>query len=219
LQALFVGNPVAERIDAHVYAPLSIPTDRPVISLFPGSRRKEIERNLPLMLQTAHLIKRDHPNVHFALCLAAPEFLPLIQSIQEKHGPLDLQHIPSVHAYELMKASYLAIAKSGTVTLELALHHVPTLVIYAISPLDQFIAYHLLRIRLPFYCLVNIIAGTQVFPELIGASLTPSLLKAQVDLLFDPVSRERIQTQCISIHQLLSGKHPSEEAARQILKL
>ena len=85
--------------------------------------------------------------------------------------------------YDLMGASAFAIAKSGTVTLELALHGVPTVVTYAISPLDLFIAKDILKVILPHYCIVNIVAGKTVFPELIGPQFSEAALHGGYYLL------------------------------------
>ena len=71
-----------------------------------------------------------------------------------------------------MKNSHLALATSGTVALELALHGTPTVVNVAIRPLDLFLAQKIFRIHLPFYSLPNIICSKQVFPELFGPNFT-----------------------------------------------
>ena len=104
-------------------------------------------------------------------------------------------------------------------TLELALHKVPTVVIYAVSYLDKIIAYDILRIRLPFYCLVNIIAHAQVFPELFGPHCTVQNANEKAEeLLQDPI-RIKIQNDCSDIIEKLGRKETSKEAAAQILKL
>ncbi len=217
MRTAFVGNPLAERICSYTYKPF--PMGKPLLSLFPGSRTKEIERNLPVMLDAAKSIKKQQDTLHIALSVSEEKFLPLMKTILKKKGwkEEELHWVPSELAYELMKASHLAIAKSGTVTLELALHKVPTVVVYALSFLDRLIAQYLLRIRLPFYCLVNIIAGRSVFAELIGPHLTLLRLEKEVKALFDEPTRRRIQKECDLLLDELSGKHPSEVAAREIL--
>jgi lipid-A-disaccharide synthase len=213
LRTLFIGNPIAERLRRHRYATRVAPD--PFIALFPGSRAHEIQRNLPLMLRACKVA----PDLPVALSIANPKLIPLIQQVLEKEQ-WDADKLIWVQpdcTYELMKQAHLAIAKSGTVTLELALHHTPTVVIYAISKLDYFIAYYLLRIRLPFYALPNLIAEKQIFAELIGPHLTQNRLNAAVKALLDPHTRSAIQAQCQELDRQLSNKTPSEEAARAVL--
>ena len=102
----------------------------------------------------------NHNGFHVALCVSDEKFRPLITSIlkQKRWSENQISLVSADYTYELMKQAHLAIAKSGTVTLELAMHGTPTVVIYAVSRLDKIIAYDILRIRLPFYCIVNIIA-------------------------------------------------------------
>lgn len=218
LKACFVGHPLAERLASHVYKPLPFTPTNKLLSLFPGSRRKEIERNLPLMLEACLSEKNKGEEFQIALSVSEERFLPLIEKITRQAG-VDVLLVPSIFSYELMKASYLAIAKSGTVTVELAFHGIPTVVVYAVSFLDRMIAYHLLRIRLPFYCLVNIIAAEEIFPELIGPQLTLKSLVDSIDKLLKEPKRQQIQEQCRSLIKTLSSKATSQEAATEILNL
>lgn len=213
LRTLFIGNPIAERIRNHCYK--ARVAEGPLIALFPGSRAHEITRNLPLMLRAC----KATPDLPVALSIANPNLIPLIQKILkiEQWEADKLLWVEADRTYELMKQAHLAIAKSGTVTLELALHHTPTVVIYAISKLDYFIAYYLLRIKLPFYALPNLIAEKQVFAELIGPHLTQSRLNAEVKTLLDPHTRSTLQEQCQDLDRQLSDKTPSEEAAGAVL--
>jgi lipid-A-disaccharide synthase len=117
-----------------------------------------------------------------------------------------------------MKAAYFAIAKSGTVTLELAMHRVPTVVTYGVSFLDKIIAYDILRIRLPFYCIVNIIAKKEVFSELIGPHFTFEKLKSKTEELFDITSRLKIQHDCADLLKQLGENDAAKMAAHEILQ-
>ena len=217
LRVAYVGHPLAERLKTYAYKPFSV--SHKIIALFPGSRKKEIERNLPLILDAcrAHLSK--HPDFQIALSVSDEKLRPLIVDILKKKGWHDILLVPADHSYELMKAAYLAIAKSGTVTLELALHRVPTVVVYAVSFLDKIIAYHILRIRLPFYCLVNIIAQKKVFPELIGPHFTLENIETSLEELLTPASRSAVQQECDLLIEQLKGKHTSHDAAEEIFQM
>jgi len=163
-------------------------------------------------------LKKD-PTLQIALSVSGELNQPLILEILKEKGwqETEIILVPVDFSYELMKAAYLAIAKSGTVTLELALHQVPTVVTYGVSFLDKIIAYDILRIRLQFYCLVNIIAQKEVFAEMIGPQLTLPALKEKTEALFDEPHRTRIQRDCESLIHLLGDKETASEAAAVIL--
>lgn len=220
LRVEYVGHPLVQRIKEHRYLPFAFPQDKKILAIFPGSRRKELERNLALQLQVCSLLKSENPELAFAVSVSDEKFRPLIKQIVEKQGWEDkLQLVPQERTYELMRTAHAAIAKSGTVTLELALHEVPTVVTYAISALDLFIARDLLRIRLPFYCLVNIIANSEVFPELFGPNFTEKNLYQKISSLISGTERKICKASCQALRKQLGARNASREAANYVLQL
>lgn len=215
LKVVYVGHPLVERIKQYLYKDFKFPKEKKLLALFPGSRKKEIERNLPYYLDVC----KQHPKFQAAISVSDERYRPLILEIMKKKGFENVLLVPGEYSYELMNAAHLAIAKSGTVTLELALHRVPTVVTYGVTYLDKIIAYDILRIRLPFYCLVNIIAQKEVFPELIGPNFTMRALKDKLSELMDPGNREKIESECAKLIDLLGEKDTAAEAATEILKL
>jgi lipid-A-disaccharide synthase len=219
----YVGHPLTSRIARHEEKPLLLPKEKKILSLFPGSRHKEIVQNFPLQLQVYKALLQEDPELYCAISLSNDAFLPLLTCHIEKEGLIlgkNVAFIPIENTYDLMKRSLFAIAKSGTVTLELALFQVPTLVMYAISPMDLFIAKTILRIRLPFYCIVNIIASQEVYPEFIGPYATKEaiLLKAK-KLLQDAQYREEKKALCQKVRSILGEYDASKNAARIIADL
>jgi lipid-A-disaccharide synthase len=214
LPVAYVGNPLVEKIRSYAYQPLELPQDKPILAIFPGSRQKEIQRNLEIQLQAC----KTFDAFHMAISLSDPHFAPLITSILHSQGISEdsVSIIPAEYTYELMRASHFAIAKSGTVTLELALHRTPTVVVYKVSALDLFIAKDLLGIRLPHYCLVNIIAGKEIFAELIGPHFTPDSLLAKVETLLKPAHYAACQRGCDEVIALLGEKNAALEATEQL---
>ncbi len=197
LPTRFVGHPFACQIK-----PRTRGKERHLIALFPGSRQKEIEHNLPLQLEAA----KDHP---IAISVASTRFEPLIRSIAPKAELVALED-----RYELMEQARLAIATSGSVTLELALHETPTVVTYFISPIDLFLAQKIFGISLAYYALPNLIANQLVFPELFGPHFTPFRLKKEVDKLLS--SPESVLAGCEEVRRQLGQKRADLEAARLI---
>lgn len=223
LSVKYVGHPLLKRIQDYQSKPLSIPKDKRLIALFPGSRKKEILRNFNMHLKVARELLKTHPDLIFGVSISHPRFLPLIQEILQKEQfqeGRDFFLVSSDNTYDLMHAATLAIAKSGTVTLELALHAVPTVVTYGVTRLDQFIATHLLNINLRYYCIVNIAADRLIFPELFGSNLTENnLLKAALEFLGNPTFYAECQSACRALRLELQDKDASVEVANHLQEL
>jgi lipid-A-disaccharide synthase len=221
LHVAYIGHPLIERLKNYSYKISTFSLDKKIIALFPGSRKKEIERNLPFYLDACSDLLKKEAGLQIALSVSEERYRPLILEILQAKGwqKNEIALVAADYSYELMKAAYLAIAKSGTVTLELALHRIPTVVTYGVSFLDKIIAYDVLRIRLSFYCLVNIIAQKQVFAELIGPHFTIDKLKEKAEELLDGPSRARIQRDCDLLVKQLGDKDTAFEAADEILQL
>ena len=201
LKAEYVGHPLTEPIahfrpDPTFRARLGFARTDKILALFPGSRAKEIERNLPLMQQAAKSIVDPHLRVVIS------------------------QDLPPEENYNLMRNAHLALAKSGTIALELALHKTPTLVQYAIRPLDVFLATKLFRINLPYYALPNLILQKEVFPELFGPRLTPEALARHAKTLwFDETKRQQVIDTASELWGILGQNSASRTAAERILSL
>ncbi|MBS3905321.1 MAG: lipid-A-disaccharide synthase [Simkania sp.] len=217
----FIGHPLVSSLEEHRFQAINIPQGKRLIAIFPGSRLKELKRNLPLLLQVAYRLHQLYPDLHFALSYSQSCFLPflhdhLLRSGLQEHTTITL--LGADRSYDLMKQSVLALAKSGTVTLELALLQVPTVVVYAISKLDLFIVKYLLRIRLPYYALPNIIGNQEIFPELFGPNFTEeTLLEKATHFLNDDLAYARCKEQCRDILSRLGQRDASHEAALSIL--
>lgn len=211
LNVQYVGHPLIQRIASSVAQ-----SSTRLIAIFPGSRTKEIERNLPLHLRVAKTILNEYPDLTFGISVSDNRFLPLIEKII-KQAEIKVELFSSERKEALMKTAFLAIAKSGTITLELALYGIPAVVTYAISSFDVFLAKYIFRIRLPYYCLVNIIASREVFPELIGPLLTEtSLYNHTKKLIADPGA---CLEGCKEVRRLLGNIPTNDRAAELILSL
>lgn len=215
LQAEYVGHPLTQKISQ--FQPSSdfrkrfnlSATDK-ILALFPGSRKQEVERNLPLMLKAASYLQTKDPNLRVVISAAHEKTL----SFQTNHLT-----IFEADSYNLMQNAHLALAKSGTVVLELALHRVPTVVQYAIKPLDVFLATKIFKINLPFYSIANLILQKEAFPELFGPQLTEESLSSQVESLwFDEEKRSICISACNELWSHLGNEPASRNAAGQILQ-
>ncbi len=218
LKVEYVGNPLCEYIKEYQYhrdwkQSVGISSTASLVALFPGSRRGEIERNLPLLLETAALIKQRYPDIVFGIsCVDS--------SLMSQAGfDESFVSVPREYTYELIRDSRTAIAKGGTITLELALQGCPTAVFYKVTRLNRFYAKYILKVRLAYFCIVNIIANKEVFPELIVREVTPSCLAADFFRLHvDGEERARCLAGCHDVRELLEG-HDSSIAAATAIKM
>jgi len=223
LQVEYVGHPLYEILANHSYKDSIFPVAHHLIALFPGSRYGEIARNFPKLLEATSLIKQAKPDVVFAVSCSSQEIEKQIQNliqISNIEFKEDIYLVPKEFSYELMKNCSAAIAKSGTVTLELALHKKPAVVVYELSKLNRFIAKHLLRLRLPYYCIVNILKNGQVYPELIEHGFNAqNTAKELLHFLNNDEKREECLKHCQEIQTLLGKTNASQTAARLLVEL
>lgn len=218
LRVEYVGNPTAEALTIAPREPqwrssLGIPESSQLLGLFPGSRVAEISRNLPLLLDASRGL--GYPIAISAADTTCASAIDAIVNDKGLQAGKDLFIVPRSLAYvDLLDSCRAAIAKSGTVTLELALRRCPTVVTYLLTTLNRFIARYLLRLNLPHYCIVNILAGRELFPELIVEPPTPHTIRsALLPLLVDGEERRRCLLGCEELHQLLATSSAAATAA------
>lgn len=206
LPTQYVGHPLVETIPR----PQTSSKEK-LLAIFPGSRKEEIQRNLPMQLQAA---TRLHKNYGWkaAICFASKELRSFFPSL-----PSFIEINYSDKKYELMNRAALAMATSGTITLELALHLLPTIVTYAIKPLDLFLARKVFKINLPYYCIVNILAQESVYPELFGPHLSvENIYYYLTKMIQNPLYLQRCQKKCKEVARLLGKQKASSVVAQKI---
>jgi lipid-A-disaccharide synthase len=191
LQVSYVGHPLADQI------PASLGEKEPLLSLFPGSRQGEIKRNLPLQLAVAKKFVLAHPEFQIAISTANDA----VRAECLARG-VDALFFPPTENQTMMKKSSFALAKSGTVNLELALHKVPTVVTYVMNWLDYILAKYVLRIKLPHLCIVNILLDRRLFPEHYGHNLSIEAVYQDLETL-SPINDE--------LRSLFGNKKSAEE--------
>lgn len=222
LKVEYTGHPLTAQIPSSAYQEELKnrefgKQDLHLLAIFPGSRKSEILRNFPIQLAAASILVKKIPNLKIGISIAHPLLAPLIYSLSKNYPASLLFYNPNQKS-ELMLTAKAAIATSGTVTLELALYNVPSVVNFAISPLDLFIAQKIFRINLPFYCIVNIILSRRVFTELFGPRLTADSLAGKLYKLWTE-EQEYSDTQkgCKEMRDALGSNHGADIAAQAIL--
>jgi lipid-A-disaccharide synthase len=164
----FVGHPLLDRVAAGrpraaTRAAHGFADDRPLVLLLPGSRRSEIERILPAMLDAVRMLAADASR-QFVLGLAPTVSRDAVEALVASSGvPVS---VVAGETYDLMAAADLAIVASGTATLECALLECPMVVVYRMAPLTYAIARMLVR-GVRHIAMPNIVAEREIVPELI----------------------------------------------------
>lgn len=182
---VFVGHPLLDivkssmpRKEAEAFAGKR--EGRKLVLLMPGSRLMEIEKMLPTLLLAAKVLQQRMPEVDFTMPRAGTIPLELLES-KIKEAGIEVK-ITEGHNYDLFNVADLALATSGTVTLEAALCGLGSVIVYRTSAINAFIARRVINI--PNIGLPNIVAGKQVLPELLQEDFTPEkVAQAAIDLL------------------------------------
>lgn len=179
----FVGHPLLEEEPpprAGWAAETGVDPDRPVLALFPGSRRQEIERHLAIFAEAAGEIRRRFPEVQPVFARA--ETLP-------PEAWAGLEYPTTTDAWALLHTARAAVVKSGTSTLQAALAGAPMVVAYRMNPATFAIARRLVRVD--HVGLVNLVAGERVMPELLQDDVTPAAIADAVVPFLDEESTVR----------------------------
>ena len=227
--AAFVGHPLASELSLtnpldEAQKRLNLDPQKKYIALLPGSRRGEIERLGPLVLDAAQKVAVKHPDYEFLIPAINDarkiQILQLLdaypQTLKEKIHVLENQDQQSKVGRLVMDASNIIALASGTATLEAMLLHRPMVTFYSLNWLTYIIAKFLVKI--PYYSLPNIIAGKKVITELIQKQATADNLANEIERLMN-IEVSQIQVmQHITMHkQLLSNN--SEDPVQAVLQL
>jgi lipid-A-disaccharide synthase len=177
INAHYVGHPMLDTLKktkerGEVFAELGIPEDRKLIGLLPGSRKSEVVRLLPLLIEGAGLLRKRMPDVEFVLPRASTVPQALIDRYMERaEVPIRVVDRDRTNVRAAMDFAWVA---SGTATLETAMLGTPLLIVYKVSFLTWIIGQRL--VETPFIGLVNIVAEDRIVPELLQDDATPENL-------------------------------------------
>jgi lipid-A-disaccharide synthase len=215
----FVGHPLVDKVISsrspdQVRQQLGLDQDRTVIGLFPGSRKSEIERLLPLMLATAKHMAVTKPQLHFVLPVAAALDLDEIKR-QCDQSQLDIT-VTRENIYDLIGCCNSIISCSGTVTLEIALLGVPMCIIYKMSGISYAVISRLITI--PHIGLVNIVASKSVVREFLQKDATvDNVGREMIRIIDDRDYRKKIVNDLQIVRENLGEGGGSARMARLVL--
>ncbi len=206
----FVGHPLLDAVDKFKQKTgnENLSDDKPIIALLPGSRKQELKKMLPLMVEAAKKYANDYKIIIGGLGAMKEWYQYYMQS-----------HVNIVYdkSYILLSQAKAAFVTSGTATLEAALFSVPEVVCYKASPVSYHIAKKIIKVK--YISLVNLIADAPVVTELIQNDLTVKNMQKEMDLLLTRSDRlAEMKDNYSRIHEKLGGVGASKRVALKIVE-
>src|SRR4051794_39282349 len=174
-QAVYVGHPyfdeLAGREGDEAFVAGQEARKSKVVAILPGSRTQELTRNLPIMIRAAVKLARQHPEVRFKVACLHERHKAIAEKIVAENGrdadghpgATSLIEVHSGRTPELIRIAEVAWSVSGSVSLELMMEALPTVILYKLNRLDLWIARPFIKAK--YITLVNLLADAELMPE------------------------------------------------------
>lgn len=221
LDAVHVGHPLVDEVP-HLPAawdtrPLRGAGEPATLALLPGSRRSEVKSLLPGMLETLAELSKTRPVA--ARLIVAPSFdESLLRQLVEAAGlppAIELEYVRGDGRFAAIADSHLALCASGTATLEVGLLGTPMIVLYKLKTVSYWLARWL--VDLPHFCIVNLVLGERVVPELLqGETAPPKVARLAGELLKDPAAIGALRANLARLRPALGEAGASRRAAAAV---
>src|SRR5690242_18509434 len=219
VRAVYIGHPLAGLVRPSLtkqefFQKHRLAAGRPLIAVLPGSRRGESARHMPALVDAAARLYREQA-IHFVLPASANTGIAFFR---ERTGGVPIQVIEG-ESWDTMAHADVALAASGTVTVEAALLGTPMVTFYKVTAVSWAIGR--LLVDVPFYSMVNLIAGRRAVPELIQGAMTGERIAAEAGrLLDDAAERGKMKVELARVAAALEMKvDPMVLAACEVRKV
>ena len=238
LKVDFVGHPMLDRIHKPGHS-MRKPDAGPTVLLLPGSRKSELEQHLPVLIGAAELIQEAEPDCQFQIVLPDEKLLKglrwqfaertgAIYRLNDSPTPGQVDYLASKTGLNLktqignlpdvLAQADVAIASTGTVTMECAYFGVPTVTLYKKPLLGLALAWRIITVK--SLTMPNLLADEEVYPEFIQDAASPEKIsRAALELLQSEYGRKQIKAQLAQIISSLGEPGASRRAAAAIIKL
>lgn len=219
----WVGHPLLDRMQAaptreKARSALGIKPEEIAIALLPASRQQEIKYLLPVICQAAKQIQEKLPQVHFWIPVSLSAYREAIVAAVKDYN-LSATVLEG-QTLEAIAAADLAITKSGTVNLEIALLNVPQVVFYKVNFFTSWIARKVLKFSIPFMSPPNLVVMRPIVPELLQEEATAErIVSESLELLFNRERREKILIDYQEMRKTLGEIGVCDRAACKIMQL
>ena len=217
LPTTFIGHPLAEQLegnDKKYRDAFGMDKDAKIISVLPGSRPGEIKRLLPTFKKTLDLLVRKYPGIHITIPTVDSVEHLLRAETEEWEIPVSIITDPDMRL-NAFAASCVALAASGTVTLELALAKVPSVIAYKVNPLSAVFGYFLVNKNA--VVLPNQLMGEKIFPLYLQWECTPANLFKAISLKIDSPTDNLAGLSSKIRDKLRASENSSESIAAQTI--
>jgi lipid-A-disaccharide synthase len=218
----FVGNPLVDLVRPSLsrqefLTQAGLDVDTPTVALLPGSREREVFYNLPTMLDAATRLALTR-KIQFVIAVAPsldPRWLEL--RLQKYYVGRAAVRTVTQATYDVLQHSDVAVVASGTATVEAALCGRPMVVVYRVSPITFLLGRFLVDV--PFYSMVNLLAGKPVVKELIQGDFTAQAVAGQIEYLLDhPEAREEMVREFRALKPRLGPGGAIQRAADAVIR-
>jgi lipid-A-disaccharide synthase len=225
-RVVYIGNPIVDLIPANlevksqnqVALELGLASGRRYLTILAGSREQEINHVAPLLFKAAAILSKKLKDIEFLVPVVDERFL---EKINREINNLRLPaRIFLGKSHEAIKISVLALATSGTVTLEVALLLKPMVIVYKLSRITEWVARKILKINLPSIGLPNLICGARLVPELTQKEATPVKIAQEVlGILDDPGRYQKIVEGLKTVKERVGERGAVSRAAQEIIAM
>lgn len=189
LDTIAVGHPISDNIAVYKKSVKQRRDTEKIITLVPGSRMSEVKRLMPIFRDVAHqLVANGYAGYRFVI--PTVETTAEYVRAQVAHWSVRPELVPADRRYDVYARTYIAIVTSGTVSAELAMLHIPTVVIYKMNPITTWLVRQVIRVR--WVSLVNILLNRGVYPEFLGPAATVQNVLDAVQQLTIPSVRTKM---------------------------
>jgi lipid-A-disaccharide synthase len=202
---VFVGHPLLDIVKPTLaqeaaHQLFGSQADKPVVLLMPGSRRQEIESLMPVMAAAMEKVAASVPDCQFFLPVASTISQETLQNMLTGYN-IKINLVTG-NTYDLMNIGTVAVAASGTATLEAAILGLPTVIVYKMAAVTYLLGK--LLVKIPDIGLPNIVAGRRIVPELVQDDANPDrIARETLAVLTDPAVRDRVVADLLEVRQRL----------------
>lgn len=226
-QVSWVGHPLLDKFadyeppsaKQNARQALEIAADAQVVTLLPASRKQELSYVLPTMFAAAQRLQTQLPELQFLVPAARDTFHDALAAAMQDYG-LAGQVVPEDQRMLAISAADLALTKSGTTNLEIALMEVPQVVMYRLNRLTAWLAEFVLKFSAEYVSPVNLVNMEPIVPEFVQWDATPEAIsQTALNLLNDPDRRRKMVEGYRTMRQQLGAVGVCDRAAAEILDL
>jgi len=217
INTTFVGHPLLnDEEDGKIDVSQIIDNSKKIISIFPGSRLSEITILTPILFKFIRMMNEKYNDLFF-IFHSTSNHVRLIQDLIIKEEIKNCSSISDEKIKsQILKSSLFAVAKSGTISLEICKAKIPSIIIYKMNAINFFIIKMLVKVK--FANIINIAAEEEVIPELLQSNCNPKKIFKTVDELFE--NREAINKQILKSQEVINNfktKDPATIASEVLI--